>query len=287
MSSTSHPYHIVVRPNQSWFRLDWRGIVEYRDLLFLLVRRDFMSRYKQTILGPSWFIVQPLITTVVYMVVFNKVIGVSTGGVSPALFYLSGLLAWSYFSNLISTTATTFIANANIFGKVYFPRLVVPFALSMSNAISFGIQLGTFLVVLGVNVWTGHFVTTGADVLAAVAVMPLCLLHIALLALGVGLTLASLTAKYRDFQHLISFVVNIWMYVTPIIYPSSRIPAKLAWMAQINPMAPIVELIRSVFLHTAPMPTGSYLLSVATTLIIFLTGVLLFQRTARTFIDII
>lgn len=285
--SSSRAYHIVVRPNQSWLRFDWRGLVEYQDLLFLLVRRDFISRYKQTILGPSWFILQPLITTVVYMVIFNRVIGVSTGGVPPVLFYLSGLLAWSYFQQLITTTATTFITNANIFGKVYFPRLVVPFAMSLSNAISFGIQLGTFLIVLLVNILNGHFHATGADVLAAVAIMPLCLLHVAMLGLGVGLTLASLTAKYRDFQHLVSFIINLWMYVTPIIYPASRIPEKFAWIAQINPMAPVVEMIRAAFLHTAPMPTSSYVLSAVLTTIIFTTGVLLFQRTARTFIDII
>lgn len=287
MTTAAQTHHIVIRKNQSWFYLDWRGIVEYRDLLFVLVRRDFISRYKQTILGPAWFIINPLITTLVYTLVFSSVLGVSTGGTPPVLFYLSGLLSWSYFSNLVGTAGMTFISNMNLFGKVYFPRMVVPFALVLSNMISFAIQLVTFLAVLGWLVMQGRFGVHPGNLLLALALTPLYLVHIALLALGVGLLLSALTAKYRDFQYLLPFVVNLWMYATPVIYPVSHIPKKFAWLVIANPMAPIVENMRSLYLGTPPMDQWLTALSVGESVAICVIGILVFQRTARTFIDFI
>jgi lipopolysaccharide transport system permease protein len=287
MSTVTRDHHVIIRKNQAWMYLDWRGIVEYRDLLFVLVRRDFISRYKQTILGPAWFVLSPLITTVVYTLVFSSVLGVSTAGVPPSLFYLSGLLSWSYFSNLVGTAGTTFISNVNLFGKVYFPRMVVPFALVLSNMISFGIQLATFLAVLGWISAQGHFSIHAGGIAMALALTPLYLVHIAMLGLGVGLLLSALTAKYRDFQYLVPFVVNLWMYATPVIYPVSHIPKRFAWLVVINPMAPIVENMRSLFLGTPPMDQWLLALSIGESFLICVVGVLVFQRTARTFIDYI
>jgi lipopolysaccharide transport system permease protein len=287
MSTAARVPSVIIRKNQAWLYLDWRGIVDYRDLLFVLVRRDFIARYKQTILGPAWFVLNPLITTLVYSLVFSSVLGVSTAGVPPVLFYLSGLLSWSYFSNLVSTAGTTFISNVNLFGKVYFPRMVVPFALVLSNMISFGIQLLTFLAVLACLVVQGRFQVHAGGLAIALLLTPLYLVHIALLGLGVGLLLSALTAKYRDFQYLVPFVVNLWMYASPVIYPVSHIPKRFAWLVILNPMAPIVENMRSLFLGTPPMDTWLMALSIGESFAVCIVGVLVFQRTARTFIDFI
>lgn len=285
MSAIPENYDIVIRPRQAWLYFDWRGVVAYRDLLFLLVRRDFIARYKQTILGPAWFILNPVITTLVYTLIFSRVLGVSTGGVPPVLFYLSGLLGWSYFANLVGTAGSTFTGNAALFGKVYFPRLVVPLALVLSNAISFLIQLLTFLAVMGWTALQGHFTISGERLVVALAATPLCLLHSALLGLGVGLLLSSLTAKYRDFQHLLPFLVNLWMYATPVIYPVSHIPKDFAWLATLNPMASVVEVLRYLYLGTTPMPWSVTAASGLVSVLICVAGILVFQRTARTFID--
>lgn len=281
-------YETVIRPNQSWIRVDWRGILQYRDLIFLMVRRDFLARYKQTILGPAWFIVNPIVTSLMFTLVFSRVLGVGTGGVPAILFYLSGMLGWSYFSNLVNTSGSSLLHNASLFGKVYFPRLIVPIALSISNCISFSIQLGTFLVVLAVHVATDKFQVPLSQVLTGILILPALLLHVALLALGVGLTLASITAKYRDFQHLIGFSIQLWMYVTPVIYPFGRIQERFpdfAWVAALNPMSAVVETMRHLMLGTNPMPLPYYVASVVVSIVIFMVGLLMYQRTARTFID--
>lgn len=287
MTTLSRTHHIVIKAHQPWLHIDWRGLVEYRDLLFLLVRRDFIARYKQTILGPAWFVINPVITTLVYTLVFSRVLGVSTNGVPPILFYLSGIVGWTYFSNLITTTGAIFIGSANLFGKVYFPRIVVPFALALSNCITFGVQLGVFLVVLAINQATGRVHVDPLQVIAAIALTPFCVAQLAMIAVGVGLLLSSLTAKYRDLQHLIPVVINLWMYATPVIYPVKRIPAKFMWVAELNPAAPVIEAIRSLFLGTAGMNVTAYGMSAVVSIAIFTLGLLVYQRTARTFIDIV
>ena len=283
-------FEIVIRPNQSWLRVDWRGLLQYRDLVALLVRRDFIARYKQTILGPAWFVINPILTSLMFTLVFSRVLGVPTGGVPPVLFYLSGMLSWSYFANLLGTTSSALINNASLFGKVYFPRLIVPLSLAISNCISFAIQLCTFLAVLSFNMATHRVAVTWPHVLAAVALLPLSLVHCAMLALGVGLALASLTAKYRDFQHLIGFIVQLWMYASPIIYPFEHIAKKfpgLSWIAALNPMSAVIEDVRSLFLGTPGLPFPYVVASVALSFLALAGGVLIYQRTARTFIDTI
>ncbi|ACB76524.1 ABC transporter permease [Opitutus terrae] len=279
---------IVIRPNQSWLRIDWRGLLKYRDLVMLMVRRDFIARYKQTILGPAWFVINPVLTSLTFTLVFSRVLGVSTSGVPPVLFYLSGMLGWSYFSNLMHTTSSALLTNASLFGKVYFPRLIVPISMSISSCIAFAIQLCTLLAVVAFHSLTGRYDADWGRIGLALLILPTVVLHTAMLALGVGLSLASITVKYRDFQHLVTFLLQIWMYLTPVIFPFSRIQARFpdhAWLAALNPMSAIVENIRSLFFGLPGMPSSYMALSIGVAVTLFTFGVLMYQRTARTFID--
>lgn len=275
---------IIIRPQQSWFHLDWRGVVEYRDLLFVMVHRDFTSKYKQTILGPLWFFINPLITTLVFTLVFNKVIGVPTDGVPPMLFYLCGTLGWSYFANVLAGSSNALAGNAGLFSKVYFPRLIPPLVVVISGLLAMGIQLVTFLIFYGKHILSSSLPTIPGPSLAWL-LFPLVLLHMAVLALGVGLILSALTAKYRDLAHIQGFLVQLWMYATPIIYPLSKIPETWRWLANLNPMTAIVESTRLVFLGAGVVDLTGYALSVGLSITLFIFGVLFYQRSARTFID--
>ena len=283
MSSEKTEYDVIIRPKQSWLHFDWRGLVEYRDLLREMVHRDFSSRYKQTILGPAWFVINPLITTAIFIVVFGKVVGVPTDGIHPALFYLCGLLAWSYFSQVLSATGNTLHGNIHLYAKVYFPRLIVPLSVVISNLVTFLIQLASFAVVYVFLVLTNPAVASRPSVW--LFALPLVILHTALLALGVGLILSAISAKYKDFVHLSTYLVQVWMYASPIIYPLSKIPAKWQWLAVINPMTSIIEAFRSMFLGTHSVSAGQYACSVGVSAALCVLGVLLFQHVSRTFVD--
>ncbi|AHF92583.1 ABC transporter permease [Opitutaceae bacterium TAV5] len=277
--------HIIhIRPDQSWLRIDWAGLWQYRDLLVLLVQRDFTAKYQQTVLGPLWFIVNPLINAAVFTILFSRIIGIPTDGVPPMLFYLGGQLAWNYFANVLSTTGNSLAGNAGIFSKVYFPRLIPPLALCGSSLIAFLVQFAVFLVF-----WTWHLVATpfGAalHVGASLALLPLLLLQTAALGLGVGLVLSALTAKYRDLQQLTGYLLQIWMYATPVIYPLSRIPEEWRWVANLNPMASIVESTRLILLGTGSVTPAGLAVSVLLTVAVLLGGIVLYQRSARTFVD--
>jgi lipopolysaccharide transport system permease protein len=278
------PHRVVIKPNQSWIHLDWAGLWHYRDLLVIMVQRDFTSKYKQTILGPIWFFLNPLITTVVFTLVFSRVLGVPTDGVPPLLFYLCGTLGWGYFSNVLGGTANSLAGNASLFGKVYFPRIIPPLVVTISSLFALGIQLLTFLAF-----YAWHFGSHALPVLQGpslrwILFFPV-VLHMAMLGLGAGLILSALTAKYRDLQHLQGFLVQIWMYATPVIYPLSRFPAQYRWLAEINPMTAIVEATRRIFLGAGTVELGSYSLSLALSLALFGFGLLLYQHTARSFVD--
>lgn len=288
MSAYNPTDEIVIRPNQSWLQIDWRGVLQYKDLVALMVRRDFIARYKQTVLGPAWFIINPVLTSLTFTLVFSRVLGVTTSGIPPVLFYLSGMLAWSYFANLLSTTSNALLHNAALFGKVYFPRLIVPLAMTISSGIAFAIQLVTFLVVLAFYALTGRMEVSGSQVAIGLAVLPLVVIHTAMLAMGVGLSLAAITAKYRDFQHLTGFLVQLWMYVSPVIFPFSRIQEKFpnaSWIAAMNPMTAVVENVRALFFGFPPMALPYQALSIGLGAAVCVFGVLMYQRTARTFID--
>ncbi|MFC1498548.1 ABC transporter permease [Verrucomicrobiota bacterium] len=283
--NTTEQHEYVIERTTSWFRIPWRELLNYRDLLFLLVRRDFVSRYKQTILGPVWFILQPLLTTLIFTVVFKKMAGLSTDGYPGVVFYLSGMLAWQYFAQCMQGTSSTFVTNQNLFGKVYFPRLVVPLSVIMSNLLAFGLQFLTFLCFLfyfKFFSWSGELIAPKWIII----ILPLIILHAACLGLGVGLWMSALTAKYRDFTHVSGFLTQLWMFGTlPLFMSISDIDAKYQWILSVNPVCPIVQWYRFAFLGAKGFCIGQYGLSVAISLFLLITGILVFSKTEKTFID--
>ncbi|MEP6808726.1 MAG: ABC transporter permease [Chthoniobacterales bacterium] len=282
--STPSNFEIHIRPNQSWLGLDVSALWEFRDLLLLLVRRDFVARYQQTALGPAWAIVQPLVMTLVFTLVFGKFAGISTDGLPPILFYLSSLLTWNYHVQTVTLSAGTFTTNADLFRKVYFPRLIVPLSVALSNLIGLAIQaalFGTF--------WCYYkfFTPAGAHFGIGVTVLlfPLLLLLVAAVGVGSGLIIAASTAKYRDLQHVLPLVVQVWLYLTPVIYPLSQVPARWQWAVALNPVAPLVEMTRYLLLGHGEIHLGQFLYSVVAAICLLLLGIMSFQRTERTFID--
>ena len=277
-------YELVIRPTRGWVHLNLADIWRYRDLLLILVHRDFVAKYKQTILGPAWFILQPLLMTIVFTVIFGAVINIPTDGLPPVLFYFAGLLGWNYFAQTFQNTSGTLVNNAGLFGKVYFPRLIVPLAAVISNCTAFALQLATFLCIWAYfKIFTGAGATFGVSL--AIVWLPLILLQIAALSFGVGLWLSAMTAKYRDFTFLSSFIIQLWMYATPVIYPLSQIPEKWRWLAVLNPMAMPVETIKYMFLGQGLVIPAYLAVSVAITLLLLLSGVLVFNRIEKTFVD--
>lgn len=274
---------IRIRPRSGWLWIDWRELVEYRDLVTLLIRRDFVSKYRQTILGPAWAVVTPIMTATIFAFVFGRVLGVSTEGVPPQLFYLCGLLGWNYFNQTLNATSNTLRSNYQLFSKIYFPRLAVPVALTIANLVAAAVQLLTFAGVFAFAVLTNPAISARPS--WAALLLPVLFLHLGALALGTGLLLSSVTAKYRDFQHVTPFILNLLMYVTPVIYPISQLPEKWRWMAAFNPIAPIIEGFRAVLLGTPGFQFSHYGLSVVITGVMFVLGVGLYQRLARDFVD--
>ena len=282
----SSNYELIIRQTRGWFRLDLLEVWRYRDLLFQLVHREFAAKYKQTILGPAWFVLQPLLMTVVFTVIFGRVARIPTDGLPPMLFYLTGLLCWNYFAQTFDSTAGSLVANAGLFNKVYFPRLVVPLSAVVSNLMSFALQLATLLCV-----WTYYkiFTTAGAGFgfSGAIIGLPLLVVQIAALSLGVGLWLCALTTKYRDFTFLTSLIIQIWMYATPVIYPLSQIPQEWRWIAAINPMAMPIETVKYMFLSQGIVVPAYLALSVGVTVLLLISGVLIFNKVEKTFVDTI
>lgn len=271
----------IIRPRSGWFDVSFRELWRYRDLMMLFVRRDFVAVYKQTILGPLWFLLQPMFSTLVFTIVFGRIAKIPTDGVPHMLFYLSGLVVWNYFATCLNKTSDTFAGNAVIFGKVYFPRLVVPVSVVITNLITFGIQFALFMAfVLGFYI-SGVELRPNLWILAT----PLLLIQMAALGLGMGILISSLTTKYRDLSYLVSFGVQLWMYATPVVYPVSLIPQKWQWLYLINPMAPIVETFRYAFLGAGGMKLWHLGISAGITLAILLVGIILFSRIEKTFMD--
>lgn len=247
----------------------------------LFVRRDFVSRYKQTILGPFWFILNPLISTLMYTLVFAGIAKIPTEGVPPQLFYLSGIVGWSYFAACLNGTSSTFISNAGIFGKVYFPRLSAPISVIISSIVQLGIQLLLLAVVMIYYSFTGYDIQFNWHVLY----IPLLVINLALLGLGIGIIFSALTTKYRDLTNLMAFGVQLWMYITPVIYPSSAVPEKYRIFVFINPVAPLVEAFKYGLIGAGEFNPGRLLYSVVVTLILLFIGVVLFNRTEQNFMD--
>lgn len=284
LTQPSEPHEQLIRPTRGWLRVDLREVWRFRDLLFMLVRRDFIAKYKQTVLGPAWFILQPLLVTLVFTVVFGHVVGVPTDGVPPVLFYLAGLVGWNYFAQTFQTTGGTLVGNAGLFGKVYFPRLVVPLSVVISNLFALGLQLATFLAF-----WIGYrfFSDAGASfgITGAIAWFVPLVLQIAGLSLGVGLWMSALTARYRDFTFLTGFLIQVWMYATPVIYPLSQIPEAWRWLAVVNPMTMPIEALRLMFLGQGLVESAHVVASLAMTCVLLVSGVVVFNKVEKTFID--
>ncbi|OGV71051.1 MAG: ABC transporter permease [Lentisphaerae bacterium RIFOXYA12_FULL_48_11] len=274
----------IIEASRGWQRIPWKEVVHYRDLLFLLVRRDFISRYKQTMLGPLWFVIQPLLTTIVFTVIFGKVAKISTDGLPQILFYMCGLLGWGYFAQCMGGTSTTFVSNAGLFGKVYFPRLVIPLSAVISSLMSFLIQLVTFLAFW---VWFKFFTESGAlfHFNTCLFALPVLVLLTAAIGLGVGLWMSALTARFRDFTHLSGFLTQLWMFATPVVYPLSEVPQRWQWVIALNPMTGIVEGYRYAFLGAGTVQPLYLMLAVVITVCVLITGILIFTKTEKTFID--
>lgn len=277
-------WQTVIRPKNRWLDLHFKELLNHRDLIILFVKRTFASQYKQTVLGPLWAIIQPLLTTVIFTVVFGNLAKLPTDGIPPFLFYMCGNISWNYFSQCMIQTSSTFISNSSIFGKVYFPRLVMPISTVFTGLISFGIQLVFFMCF-----WAYYLLTPGFNINpnGYMFFIPVIIVQMALLGLGVGIIVSALTTKYRDLAMLVTFGVQLWMYATPIAYSSSLIPAKYATLYNINPMTPIVEMFRYAFLGSGQIHTIYYLVSWIITVMVLIIGILLFSRVEKTFMDTI
>ena len=271
----------IISPHRGWF--DWRlgQLWRYRDLMSLFVWRDFVSVYKQTILGPVWHVIRPLMSTLIFTVVFSRVAGLSTDGAPPFLFYMVGTITWTYFSNCLDNTSRTFVANAGLFGKVYFHRLVIPISLVISNLVAFGIQFGIMAVVMAIYVFSGVSLHFTAWVLS----IPLLLVILAGYALGGGIIVSALTTRYRDLGYLVTFGVQLLMYVTPVIYPLSAVPERYRWLARLNPLTPVLEGFRLGLLGVGTVTVPELGVSIITMLAVLVVGTMLFTRVERTFMD--
>lgn len=274
-------WDLVIEPQHSLLDLNLKDVWRYRDLLWLLVKRDFVSFYKQTILGPLWFFIQPLFTTLIFTFVFGNLAGLSTDGLPQPLFYMAGITAWNYFADCLTKTSTVFRDNANIFGKVYFPRLIMPLSIVVSNLVRFGVQMLLFFLMMAYYAYTGGSFTPNAFVL----LFPMLILLMALLGLGLGLIITALTTKYRDLAFLITFGVQLMMYGTTVIYPLSAAPAKYKTLIELNPMTGIIEAFRYGFLGQGEFTVSSFGYSVAFTLLALVLGVVIFNKTEKTFVD--
>lgn len=273
-------FSTVIVPKSKLFDFHLKEVWKYRDLIVLLVKRNFVSQYKQTILGPLWALIQPLLTTVVFTVVFGSLAGLAAEGVPSFLFFMCGNIAWHYFSGCLTQTANTFTGNAGIFGKVYFPRLVSPISTVLTNLISFGIQLVMFLVFLAI-----YWVQGAVQPTLYALMLPLLLLHMAMLSLGVGIIISSLTTKYRDLKMLVGFGVQLWMYGTPVAYDIGIVPERFMSLYMLNPMTPIINTFRKAFLGIGTFDLPHYLISWGVTLAVLFFGLMLFNKVEKTFMD--
>jgi lipopolysaccharide transport system permease protein len=271
----------VIRPKGRWFNISAQELYQYKDLVGLFVRRDFVAIYKQTVLGPLWFVIQPLVTTVLFTVIFGRVAGIPTDGVPHLLFYFSGNLVWHYFSATLVKISATFESNANMFGKVYFPRLTVPLSVLVTELITFAIQLAVFALL-----W-GYFAVKGsvAPPTLSLLFLPLLVLQTAVLSLGVGIVVSSMTTRYRDLKYLLTFGVQLWMYGTPIVYPISIVPERWRWVFIINPMSAVTESFRKACFGIGGMSRPEIGIAVAATVVVLFVGLLLFGRIEKTFTD--
>ena len=281
----TNQHYWTIESKSSLLDLKLKEVWAYRDLLGLLVRRDFVSFYKQTILGPLWFFIQPLFTTIIFTFIFGNLAGISTDDLPKPLFYMAGITAWNYFPDCLTKTSTVFKDNANIFGKVYFPRLIMPLSIVVSNLVRFGVQMILFLLMMAY-----YYFVVGAsfNITWAIALFPLIVVLMALLGLGTGMIISAMTTKYRDLAFLVTFGVQLLMYATTVIYPLSTAIEKYpayAWIIEYNPMTPIIETFRYGFLGEGSFSWGSLGYATGVTLFFLIFGIVIFNKVERNFVD--
>jgi lipopolysaccharide transport system permease protein len=282
--SKKNEWDLIIRPQRSWWDLRLSEVWRYRDLTWLLVRRDFVAYYKQTVLGPLWYLIQPVMTTITFTVIFGNIAKLPTDGLPQFLFYMSGTVVWSYFAACLTSTSNTFVQNAGLFGKVYFPRLVVPVAILISNLITFLIQFGIFILFML------FFILRDTPIHPNwlwIVISPVLVLILAGLGLGFGITISSLTTKYRDLRFLVTFGTQLLMYATPVIYPVSSIPTRYQWLIFLNPMTSIVETFRYAYLGAGSLNVNHLIYSFVFMLGIVFLGSVVFNRVEQNFMDTI
>jgi lipopolysaccharide transport system permease protein len=282
IESSAQHWDLEIKPQSSVFNLHLKDVWEYRDLLWLLVRRDFVSFYKQTIFGPLWFFIQPIFTTIIFTFIFSNLAKISTNSTPAPLFYMAGTVTWNYFSDSLTKTSTVFRDNANIFGKVYFPRLIMPLSIVFSNLVKFGVQFILFLILLVYYLVQGNKVEPNWFIL----LFPVIMFLMAILGLGLGLIVTALTTKYRDLSFVVTFGIQLLMYATPIIYPLSAAPAKYRSIIALNPMSGLIETFRYGFLGgTSQFYPGAFIYSAVASLLFFLVGLVIFNKVEKNFVD--
>lgn len=274
-------FSTVIKPKEKLFVIDFKEIWQYRDLFSMFVKRDIITSYKQTILGPLWFFIQPAITTIMYMIVFGGIAKIPTDGLPQPLFYLAGITLWQYFSGCLNSTSSTFVSNQGMFGKVYFPRIIVPLSTVTSNLIRMLIQLSLFVMVYIYYLIIGVNVTPNLYVL----LFPVLILMLAGLSLGFGILISSMTTKYRDLTLLFGFVVNLWMYATPIIYPLSTMSAHRQWIMALNPITSIVEAFKYGAMGVGTFSWGMLTYSFCFMIVVLGIGIIVFNKVQRSFMD--
>ena len=285
MTGTEEQWDMVIAPQSHLFDLKLKEVWHYRDLLLLLVRRDFVSFYKQTILGPLWFFIQPLFTTLIYTFIFGSLAGIKTDDIPGPLFYMAGITAWNYFSECLTKTSTVFRDNAGVFGKVYFPRLIMPLSIVISNLIKFGVQMLLFLLMMA---YYSFYKGIGLHINMYALLFPVLVMQMALLGLGVGMIVSALTTKYRDLVFLVTFGIQLLMYTTTVVYPLSEAIKKYPkyeWLFSLNPMTSIIETFRFGFLGSGTFSWSSLGLSVLITIAFTIAGIIIFNKVEKNFID--
>jgi len=283
---TKKEWDIIIEPRNKLFSLDLGEIWKYRDLLTMYVKRDIVTMYKQTILGPLWYVIQPLFTTIMFMFVFGGIAGIPTDGLPQPLFYMAGILCWNYFSECLTKCSETFNANQHIFGKVYFPRLVVPFSIVISSLLKLAIQFVLFIVIYIFYIFKGYT----PNITWYILLVPILIIMLAGLGLGFGLIISSMTTKYRDLRFLVSFGVQLWMYITPVIYPLSILKnnyPNYVWAIVVNPLTSIIETFKIAFLGQGTFEWTYLLYSLVFTILVMLFGMLTFNKVQRSFMDVI
>jgi len=284
VSDNNETWDLVIKPRSKLFSFNLREIVHYRDLILLFTKRDIATVYKQTILGPLWFVIQPVLNTIIFIFVFGSLAKLSTDGIPQVLFYFGGTMLWQFFQVNLTQVSDTFISNASLFGKVYFPRMTVPLSKLLSNGVALGIQAVTLAVIYIWIVLTGNAVRPSPWF---VLVLPLTILWLSALSFGIGTIISALTTKYRDLRQMLLFGMHLWMYATPVVYPLSQIQGDIRWIMFINPVSAPIEIFRVFAFNAGDVASGLVVTSLAVTVILLFLGFVLFHRNESTFVDVV